>query len=210
MIKIIIADDHEIIRKGLIQIVSDEPDITVCGEASDARELMKVLSQGECDVVVLDIKMPGKSGLEALSDLQRTHAHLPVLMLSTYAEDEYAVRVLKAGAMGFLTKQAAPQELISAIRKIHSGKKYVSVTLAEKLALMVGRETHQPPHEYLSQREFEVMCMIAEGKPLKEIAHDLGLSEKTISTYRARILEKMNMSKNIELARYALQHGLID
>jgi two-component system, NarL family, invasion response regulator UvrY len=210
MIRIVIADDHEIVRKGLIQIVSNDPEMTICGEASDARELLQLLRKEDCDVVVLDIKMPGRSGLEVLGDLQSRYPNLPVLILSTYAEDDYAIRILQAGGKGFLSKQTAPQELIAAIRTVYSGKQFVSVTLAEKLALMVGKEADKSPHEKLSAREFMVMRMIAEGMALKEIAYNLKLSEKTVSTYRTRILEKMNMSKNVELARYAIKHGLID
>jgi DNA-binding NarL/FixJ family response regulator len=217
MIRIIMADDHEIVRKGLIQIVSGAHGMAVSGEAGSADELLEELRRGAYDVVVLDIKMPdqtgrrpGKSGLEALMEIRRDFPGLPVLVLSTYSEDEYAVRVLEMGASGYMTKQAAPQELIGAIKRVHAGKRYVSATLAERLALMVGKQVDKLPHETLSAREFQVMRMIAEGRSLKEAAHDLGLSEKTVSTYRTRILEKMDMKKNIELARYALQHGLIE
>lgn len=217
MIRIIMADDHEIVRKGLIQIVSGTQGMVVSGEAGSAAELLEELRRGAYDVVVLDIKMPGRTGgsdgrggLEALTEIRRAHPGLPVLVLSTYSEEEYAVRVLKMGASGYLTKQTAPQELISAIKLAHSGKRYVSPSLAEKLALALGEQAESQPHECLSAREFQVLVMIAEGKALKEIAFALDLSEKTVSTYRARVLEKMGMERNIELARYAMQHGLIE
>jgi len=217
MIRIIMADDHEIVRKGLIQIVSDTPEMQVAAEVASAGELLDELRRGTYEVVVLDIKMPdnsathaGKSGLDALISIRTLYPNLPVLVLSTHSEDEYALRVLAMGASGYLTKQAAPQELVGAIRRVHAGQKYISPTLAEKLALSVGKETDRLPHEALSTREFQVLIMIAEGKPLKEIAFDLDLSEKTVSTYRTRVLQKMEMKKNIELARYAVKHGLIE
>jgi DNA-binding NarL/FixJ family response regulator len=216
-IRIIIADDHEIVRKGLSLIVAGEPDMTVAAEASCAEELLSELRRATYDMVVLDIKMPasigaqgGAGGLEGLAAIKRDFPNLPVLVLSTYAEDEYAVRMLAMGAAGYLTKQAAPHELIGAIRRVEAGRRYVSAHLAEQLAELVGGKADGFPHEALSVREFQVMRMIAEGRPLKEIAAELGLSEKTISTYRARVLDKMGMTKNIELARYALHHGLIE
>lgn len=217
MIRIIMADDHEIVRKGLIQIVSDTPEMEVAAEVASAGELLDELRRGSYDVVVLDIKMPdhsqthaGKSGLDALISIRTLYPNLPVLVLSTHSEDEYALRVLAMGASGYMTKHAAPQELVGAIRRVYAGQKYISSTLAEKLALSVGKEIDRHPHETLSTREFQVLIMIAEGKPLKEIAYDLDLSEKTVSTYRTRVLQKMDMKKNIELARYAVKHGLIE
>jgi two-component system invasion response regulator UvrY len=210
MIRILIADDHEIVRKGLVQIVADTPDIEVCGEAGNAQETLGMLRQQTCSVVVLDLSMPGGSGLDVLKDIKCHYPHLPVLILSTYSEDEYAVRVLKAGAAGYLTKRSAPKELIAAIRKVHPGGKYISEFVAEKLASNFETSAGQAPHTSLSDREYQVMCMIASGKTLREIADDLSLSEKTISTYRTRIMEKMAMKKNTELVRYAMQYGLLE
>ncbi len=210
MIRIVIADDHEIVRKGLVQVVAETPDMEVCGEASGAQETLSLLRQHDCSVVVLDISMPGRSGLDALKDIKRQYPHLPVLILSTHSEDEYAVRVLKAGAAGYLTKRSAPKELIAAIRKVHAGGKYISESVAEKLASNLETSAGQAPHESLSDREHHVMRMIASGMTLKQIADELSLSEKTISTYRTRIMEKMNMRKNTELVRYVMQHGLLE
>lgn len=210
MITILIADDHEIVRKGLVQVVAETPDMEVCAEASSAQETLSLLRQHDCNVVVLDISMPGRTGLDALKDIKHEHPHLPVLILSTYSEDEYAVRVLKAGAAGYLTKRSAPKELIAAIRKVHAGGKYISEFVAEKLVTNLETSAGQAPHESLSDREHHVMCMIASGMRLKQIADELSLSEKTISTYRTRIMEKMSMKKNTELVRYVMQHGLLE
>ena len=210
MIRILIADDHEIVRKGLMQVVAETHDIEVCAEAGSAQETLSILRRCDCSVVVLDISMPGRSGLDALKEIKDQHPHLPVLILSTYSEDEYAVRVLKAGAAGYLTKRSAPKELIAAIRKVHAGGKYITESIAEKLAVNLEMSAEQHPHERLSDREHHVMCMIASGKTLKQIADELSLSEKTISTYRTRIMDKMNMKKNTELVRYVMQHGLLE
>lgn len=210
MIKVLIADDHEIVRKGLVQFVAETPDIEVCAEAGSARETLSLLRQHDCSVVVLDISMPGRSGLDALKDIKQQYPQIPVLMLSTHSEDEYAVRALKAGAAGYLMKQSAPRELIAAIRKVHAGGKYISESVADKLVSNLNVSAGQAPHESLSDREHQVMCMIALGKTLKQIADELSLSEKTISTYRTRIMEKMNMKKNTEIVRYVMQHGLLE
>ncbi len=210
MIRILIADDHEIVRKGLAQIVAETPDMEVCGEAGSAQETLSLLRQQDCNVVVLDISMPGRSGLDALKDIKHQYPHLPVLILSTHSEDEYAVRVLKAGAAGYLSKRSASKELIAAIRKVYAGGKYISESVTEQLVSNLETSAGQNPHESLSDREYNVMCMIASGKTLKQIADELSLSEKTISTYRARIMEKMNMKKNTELVRYCMQHSLLE
>lgn len=210
MIRILIADDHEIVRQGLKQIVAEVPDMLVSGEASDAPGVLSLVRQQESDVLVLDITMPGRSGVEVLKELKHEHPKLPVLVLSMHSEDQYAVRVIKAGAAGYLTKRSAPKELIGAIRKVFSGGKYISPTLAEKLVSTLSPDPTKALHESLSDREYQVMCMIAEGKRLIEIAGELSLSEKTISTYRARILEKMRMRKNSELIRYAVQQKLVE
>jgi DNA-binding NarL/FixJ family response regulator len=208
MIKVFIVDDHEIVRKGLIQIMAEVPDIEVKGEAGDANEALAQIRAGCCDVAVIDLTMPGKSGLELLQELKREYPRLPVLVLSMHSEDEYAVRVIKAGAAGFLTKRSAPKELIGAVRKVYQGGRYISTPVAEALASSIQTGGEGAPHEKLSDREFQVMRMIAAGRSLREIADELSLSEKTVGTYRTRIMEKMNMKKNVELVRYVLLNNL--
>jgi DNA-binding NarL/FixJ family response regulator len=210
MIKILIADDHAVVREGLKQILSESPDLVVAAEASTGQEVLNIIGKKELDLVVLDIAMPGRGGLDILKEIKNQKPKLPVLILSMYPEEQYAVRVLKAGASGYITKESAPDELIKAIRQIIQGKKYVSPSLAEKLALDLEIRSETPPHEALSDREFQVMCMIASGKTLKEIAEGLSLSIKTISTYRSRILEKMNMKSNAALTHYAIKNRLVD
>lgn len=209
MLKILIADDHVIIREGLKKIIDDSFDMKVVDEASNGQEVFDKVRENDYDGVVLDISMPGKSGLEILKDIKAEKPELPVLVLSMYPEEQYAVRVLKAGASGYLTKESAPDELISALQKITKGRKYVSSTLAELLAFDIGSNTNKQPHEILSDREFQVMCMIALGKTVKEIGEELLLSVKTISTYRARVLDKMNMKNNSQLTHYAIQNKLV-
>ncbi len=209
MISVLIADDHTIVRKGLKQILTETPDMVVADEASNGHEVMSKIRQRDYDVVLLDISMPGKSGLDILKELKAEKPKLPVLVLSMYPEEQYAVRVLRAGASGYLTKESAPDELVVAMRKVAQGKKYVSPSLAEKLAFDLEFDAKRPLHEALSDREYQVMCMIASGKTVGEIAEKLNLSAKTISTYRARILEKMNMKNNAELTHYAIQNRLV-
>jgi len=208
--KILIADDHAVVREGLKQVLSESPDFIVAAEASTGQEVMDKISKKDFDLVVLDIAMPGRGGLDVLKEIKTQKPKLSVLVLSMYPEEQYAVRVLKAGASGYLTKESAPDELVKAIRQISQGKKYVSPSLAEKLALDLEISSDRPPHEILSDREYQVMCMIASGKTLKEISEELSLSIKTISTYRTRILEKMNMKNNAELTHYAIKNRLID
>ncbi len=210
MIKILIADDHPVVRKGLKDIIQATPDMTVSGEASKGQEVLENVRKIDFDVVVLDIAMPGRSGLDILKELKSGKPELPVLILSIHPEEQYAVRVLKAGASGYLTKDSAPDELITAIRKVSRGKKYISDSLAEKLAYDLEIGAEKPLHETLSDREYEVMCRIASGKTVKEIAEELYLSVKTISTYRSRILEKMKMRSSAELTHYAIKHGLVE
>jgi len=210
MIKILIADDHPVVRKGLKEIIEENSDMVVAAEAGHGQEVLEKALKKEFDVVVLDISMPGRSGLEVLKQLKRERPKLSVLILSIHPEEHYAVRVLKAGASGYLTKESVPDELIKAIRKISTGRKYVSSTLAEKLAFDLESGGEKPAHERLSDREYEVMCLIASGKALKEIAEKLCLSGKTISTYRSRILEKMKMKNNAEIIHYAIKHNLVD
>jgi DNA-binding NarL/FixJ family response regulator len=209
MIRILIADDHAVVRQGLIQIVSDTSDIVVSDEASNGREVLTKTSKNKYDVVVLDIAMPDINGLDILNEIKKQNPELPVLMLSIYPEEQYALRALKAGASGYLTKKVAPKELIGAIRKVYSGGKYITSTLAERLAFYLA-EGEKPPHESLSDREFQVMFMIAEGKRIKDIATALFISHKTVSSYKSRIFEKMGITSNAELTRYAIKHGLID
>jgi two-component system invasion response regulator UvrY len=210
MIKILIADDHAIVREGLKQILSENPDLVVVAEASTGQEVLEKISKNDLDLVVLDIAMPGRGGLDILKEIKTQRPRLSVLMLSMYPEEQYAVRVLKSGASGYLTKESAPAELVKAIRQISQGKKYISPSLAEKLAVDLEISPDRPPHETLSDREYQVMCMIASGKTLREIADGLSLSIKTISTYRSRILEKMNMKTNAELTHYAIKNRLVD
>ena len=210
MIRILVADDHAIVREGLKQILADVSDMTVCDEAASGAETLAKIRKREYDVVLLDISMPGRSGLEILKDIKTEHPKQPVLILSMHAEEQYAVRALRAGASGYLTKASAPDELIGAIRKVSYGRKYVSASLAEKLAFALDIDTKNPPHETLSDREYQVMLMIASGKSVKEIAAELCLSVKTISTYRTRVMEKMNMKKNAELTLYAVRNRLMD
>jgi two-component system, NarL family, invasion response regulator UvrY len=209
-IKILIADDHAIVREGLKQIVAEEKDMLVCGEAEDAFSLMNMLKKDKWSIVVLDINMPGKSGLEALKDIKLIYPELPVLILSMFSEDQYGLRAIKAGASGYLKKVSAPTELVVAIRKIVSGRKYINQSLAEKLADSFSDEKQNLLHEKLSDREYQIMCNIALGKSAEEIAEELSLSINTIYTYRNRILEKMSMKSNVELTQYALQNKLIE
>jgi two-component system, NarL family, invasion response regulator UvrY len=210
VIKIVIADDHPIVRAGLKQILADASDIEVVAEAGDGHEILKLIRKGNVDVVLLDLSMPGLMGLDALKQMNAENPKLPILVLSMHPEEQYAVRALKAGASGYLTKAAAPEQLIGAIRKVYRGGRYVSAALAEKLALGLKAGATGLPHENLSDREYQVLCLISSGKTVKEIAEELSLSEKTISTYRARILEKMNMKSNAELAHYGIKNELVD
>ncbi len=210
MIKILIADDHAIVRRGLKQILAETPDMTVIDEASNGHEVLTKVMKHDYSVVLLDISMPGKSGLDVLKELKNERPKLPVLILSMYPEEQYAVRVLRAGASGYLTKEGAPEELIYAIRKVVQGKKYVSASLAEKLVFDLDGDSQKPLHESLSDREFQVLCMIASGKTVSDISEELALSVKTISTYRTRLLEKMKMKNNAELTHYAVQNHLVE
>jgi len=209
-IKILIADDHAIVREGLKQIVAEEQDMIVLGEAENVEKLMKLLEENSFNIIVLDINMPGKSGLDALKDIKQFYPDLPVLILSMYNEDLYGIRALKAGASGYLKKASAPDELVNAIKKIVGGKKYISPVLAEKLADTLTHSKGKALHETLSDREYEIMCSIAIGKSAEEIANDLSLSINTIYSYRNRILEKMSMKSNVELTQYVLQNKLIE
>jgi DNA-binding NarL/FixJ family response regulator len=209
-IKILIADDHAIVREGLKQIVAEEKDILVSGEADNAIKLMELLEKEKWNLVILDINMPGKSGLEALKDIKMLYPNLPVLILSMFSEDQYGIRAIKAGASGYLKKVSAPKELVVAIRKIVSGGKYINPSLAEKLAEKFGDTDKTLLHEKLSDREYQIMCNIALGKTAEEIAQELSLSINTVYTYRNRILEKMSLKSNVELTQYVLQNKLVE
>jgi two-component system invasion response regulator UvrY len=209
MIRVLIADDHPIVRRGLRQIVADEPDMTVVADVGDGREVLRIVDEQPLDVIVLDMNMPGLSGLEVLSQLRQRNQRLPVLILSVQPEGELAMRVLKAGASGYLNKEIAPEELTKAIRLVVSGKKYVGATLGELLANSLEKG-NDPPHALLSDREYQVFKRIASGKTVSEIAEEMALSVKTVSTYRARILEKMSMRTNAELTHYAVRNQLVD
>ncbi len=207
MIRVCIADDHAVVRKGLRRILEETLDIVVCGEACNGQELLDTVFRQPCDVALLDIAMPGRDGLETLKLLKKERPALPVLVLSMYPEEQYAVRALKNGASGYLTKESAPDELILAIRKVFGGRKYVSASLAERLAEELG-EGEKKAHERLSDREYQVLCMIGAGKTVSEIGDELSLSVKTISTHRSHILAKMNLKNNSEIIRYVVRNGL--
>ncbi|MCL4394460.1 MAG: response regulator transcription factor [Chloroflexi bacterium] len=210
MIDVLVADDHVLIREGLKKTLSAEPDMNVVGEAGNVAELLKALERLRVNIVLLDITMPGESGLDALKELRHKYPQTPVLILSFHPEHRFAVRALKAGAAGYITKQSATEELVQAVRKIVGGGKYVSAALAEELAAELDTDSGKLPHEALSDREFQVLRLIAAGKKSSEIAEELAVTMSTVNTYRMRILEKMRMESNVELARYALEHGLIE
>ncbi len=210
MINILIADDHAVVRQGLRQIVSEVSHMKVLDEACDGHDVLQKISGNSYDVVVLDIKMPGTNVIDLIKNIKTHQPHLPILILSMYPEDQYATRVLKAGASGYLTKESAPKDLISAIQKVAAGGRYISGKMAEHLADQLRDDPEKPKHESLSDREFQVFRMIASGKSLKTISEELNLSEKTISTYRSRVLRKMNLKNNAEITHYAFKFGLVD
>jgi len=209
MIRVLIVDDHAILRRGLRALLSDEFHGAAFGEAADAVEALEQLRKKEWDVALLDMTMPGKSGLELLKEIKVEWPKLPILVLSGHSEDQFAIRVLKAGGAGYMTKESAPEELAKAIHKILAGGRYVSTALAEKLALGVKKDLTLTPHETLSDREYEVMSGIGSGKTVREIAEELSLSAKTISTYRARVLEKLGVKNSAEIVQYAIRNGLV-
>jgi len=210
VIKVLIADDHAILRRGLKEILMHELKGAVCSEAKNAYEVLTQVQNGDWDLLILDVSMPGRSGLDVLTDLKAARPKLPVLVLSMHPDDQYGKRALKAGASGYVNKDSEPEELFKAIRKVLAGGRYVSPKLAEKLALDLSENTERPIHEILSNREFEVLRMIGAGKTVTQIAGELHLSMPTVSTYRARILEKLNMKTTAELMRYALHNQLVD
>ena len=210
MIKILIADDHAVVREGVKHILSEMPDMVVAGEAGRGQEVLEKVGKNEYDLILLDIAMPGRDGLEILKDLKLQKPKLPVLILSMFPEEQYALRALKSGASGYLTKDSIPDELIKAIQKIVRGGKYISSSFSEKMLFSFDSDAEKPLHETLSDREYQVMRMIASGKTLKEIADELALSVKTVSTYKSRILDKTGMKNNVELTHYAVKHRLVD
>jgi two-component system invasion response regulator UvrY len=209
MIRILIADDHAIVRAGLKQFIVDQPDMQITGEASTGSETIALVRASQFDVVLLDISMPDKNGIDTLKTLKYMHPELPVLMLSGFSEDKYAVNLLRAGAAGYLNKEAASTQLVGAIRTVVLGRKFVSPALAQILAQGVTGEADQPLHGELSQREFQIFCKLAAGAAVSKIAEELHLSVKTVSTYRTRVLEKMGMKSNADLTYYAIKNGLI-
>ncbi len=210
MIRILVADDHPVLRAGIRQILSQSHDIVVEDEASNGQEVINKVAKSNYDVVLLDISMPGIGGLEALRELKILKPRLPILILSVHREEEYAIRAIKAGASGYVRKISAPEELIGAIRKVYQGRKYITPKLAEELAEALLSSTDKLPHQLLSDREFQVMCLIAKGLKTKDIGEELSLSPSTVATYRTRIFSKMNMMSVAELAIYAIEHPLLD
>lgn len=210
MITVLLTDDHTIFRRGLSEILEQTPDISVGGEAQDGAAALELLREKPFDVILLDIQMPGRGGLEILKEVGRLHPDVGVLMLSMHPVDQYAVRAIKAGALGYLTKERTPYELIDAIRTVAAGKRYIDDTLAQQLAEEVGEGSGGRPHDRLSDRELRVMLLLAKGTTVKEIADDLCLSVNTISTYRARVLSKMKLRNSAELAYYAVKRGLLE
>jgi DNA-binding NarL/FixJ family response regulator len=209
-IHVLIADDHAIVRQGLRQILSDTADLEVAGEADNGVAAIQLARAQPWDVMLMDVSMPDRNGIDALKIIRKEFPRLPVLILSMYPEDQYAIRALKAGAAGYLTKQSAPEQLVHAIRQVANGKKYVSAALALELAEAISEDSARAPHEKLSDREYQTLCLIASGKTLTQIGEELNLSVKTVSVYRARLLEKMKLNNNAELTHYGLKHGLVE
>lgn len=207
-IHVLIADDHAIVRQGLKQILSETEDLVIAGEADDGAEALRIARQHRCDVFLLDVSMPNRNGIDTLKQLRKEFPRLPVLMLSMHPEEHYAVRAIKSGAAGYLTKQSAPGLLVTAIRQVASGKRFISPSLAEHLAAAISDEGDKLPHERVTDREYQVLARIAAGKTVSQIADELSLSVKTVSEYRKRLLDKMHMETTAELIRYGLEHGL--
>ena len=209
-IHVLIADDHAIVRQGLKQILSETEDLLVTGEADDGAEALQLARQQTWDVFLLDVSMPNRNGIDTLKQLKKEFPRLPVLILSMHPEEQYAVRALKAGASGYLTKQSAPEQLVTASRQVASGKKYLSPAVAQQLAEAISENTEKSPHERITDREYQVLVLISTGNTLTQIAEKLNLGVETVSTYRARLLEKMGLKSTAELIRYGLEHGLVE
>jgi DNA-binding NarL/FixJ family response regulator len=209
MLRLILVDDHPVVREGLKRIISENSDLSIVAEAGDGREALEAIRNNPCDLVLLDISLPNKSGLDVLKQIRAEWPRLPVLVLTMHSEDEYALRTLRAGASGYMTKECTSGNLLSAIRKIVRGGRYVSSALAERLAFNLQTDTERPAHQTLSDREYQTLCMLSDGKTVSEIAAELSLSVKTVSTYRTRVLEKLRFKNNAELMRYAIKQGLI-
>lgn len=209
-IRIIVADDHPLLRAGLVSVLNASSDLRVVAEANNGGEVMRAIRDAAFDVLLLDVSMPGKSGLDLLRQLRKDHPRLPILIVSSHPEEQYAVRAIKAGASGYVTKQSAPEDLVTAVRTVANGRRYITPAMVEMLADHVERPDDAVPHESLSDREFQTMKMIAAGHSLTEIAEVLCISVKTVSVYRSRVLEKMRMKSNVELTRYVVEHGLTD
>jgi two-component system invasion response regulator UvrY len=209
-IRVIVADDHPILRAGLISVLNASSDLRVVGEAGNGAEVLKAIGATGFDVLLLDVSMPGKSGLDLMRQIRKDHPRLPILIVSSHPEDQYALRAIKAGASGYLTKMSAPSDLVGAVRTVANGRKFITPALAELLADHVEHPDEGTPHETLSDREFQTLKMIGAGHSLTEIAEVLCISVKTVSVYRSRVLEKMRMKNNVELTRYVVEHGLTD
>jgi DNA-binding NarL/FixJ family response regulator len=207
--KILIADDHWVVRRGVKELLSGYPEVELIGEASNGEEVLKQLYTEEWDILILDLSMPDKSGLDVLIEVKQRKPEIKVLILTMNQEDEVAMRAIKTGASGYLTKDSVPEELIKAVKKVYAGGRYISAELAETIAFSLEKNTEKQPHEFLSDREFQVLCLIASGNSLKQIGENLCINVKTVSTYRTRILEKLNMKSNVELTHYAIKHRLV-
>jgi DNA-binding NarL/FixJ family response regulator len=210
MIRVVIVDDHAILRRGLTQIIAESADMEVVGEAEASAPALRLLREQPCDVVLLDISLPDRNGIETLKLIRKEFPAVRVLILSMHPENQYALRALKAGAAGYLTKQSAPSQLVSAIRQIREGRKYVTPAVAEELANSIGQDSEKPLHHTLSIREYQTLCMIASGKNLTDVARQMSISVKTVSVYRARILEKMRLKNNAELTHYAIKNQIVE
>jgi two-component system, NarL family, invasion response regulator UvrY len=210
MINILIVDDHAIVREGLRRIFLSEPDMHVAGTAYDAAGAIRFLMETPVDIIVLDISMPGKNGLDVIKDLKLIHPEVRILILSMYPEERFAMRSIRAGASGYLTKEMAPDEIVTAVKKIFTGTNYITPSLANIIASELQRPSDKAPHELLSEREFEVLCLLASGKPVSEIATSLSIGESTVSTYRNRVLTKMKLKNNSDLIHYGIVNGLVE
>lgn len=210
MIRALVADDHAVVRKGLRHLLAESGDIAVEGEAANGAEVLQLAQSRPWDVIILDIHLPDRSGLDLLGELKREHPHTPILVLTICAEEQFAIRALRSGASGYVTKESAPDELVQAVRKVVTKGRYVSPAVAERLAAWVDDGVERPPHERLSAREFQIFRLLASGRTATQAAEELCLSVKTVSTYRSRVLEKMNLKTNAELTLYAARNRLIE